>query len=382
MHVERNTNIRAGTDVWRERDVRRCASMQPKVRYVRCSDGYVAYTVLGDGPTDLVLIFADMTHLELGWREPGLARFLGRLADWSRLISCDKRGFGLSDRISTSATIEDRVDEISAVLNAVGSERAALFGIWEGGQMAMAFAAQHPERTAALVLYGSGPRNTAAPDYDLQYDRALTEGALLQLVEHWGDAAAVDLEILAPSRAADPAFRRWFAELQRLACSPGQYLESATWALDIDVRDMLPSIMAPTLVLHRTGDLFCPVANGRYLADHIPDAQFVELDGNDHLPFVGDTDAITDAVESFVTGRITRRRRAADVVPIALRRNGVTRREFEVLDLVASGATNTEIAEQLHISVRTVESHISSLLNKVGSESRAGLIAAGISTRS
>jgi pimeloyl-ACP methyl ester carboxylesterase/DNA-binding CsgD family transcriptional regulator len=355
--------------------------VQPEIHYVRCGDGYVAYSAIGDGATDLVVIFADLTHQELGWREPGVARFLGRLADWSRLICCDKRGFGLSDRITTGTTIADRVDEISAVLDDVGSERAALFGIWEGGQMAMAFAAAQPERTASLVLYGSGPRNTNAPDYDLLYDRGLAEAVLREGIKDWGNPDALDLSILAPSRADDPAFRRWYAELQRLGCSPGQYLESAIWALDIDVRDILPSIMAPTLVLHRLGDLFCPIANGRYLADHIPDARFVELEGDDHLPFVGDTNAITDAVESFVTGRISRRRRSADVVPIALRTNGVTRREFEVLDLVASGATNTEIAAQLHISVRTVESHVSSLLLKLQSDSRAGLIAAGISTR-
>jgi pimeloyl-ACP methyl ester carboxylesterase/DNA-binding CsgD family transcriptional regulator len=355
--------------------------VQPEIHYVRCGDGYVAYTATGDDPVDLVLIFADVSHVELGWREPGSARFRARLVDWARVITCDKRGFGLSDRISTDATIEDRVDEIGAVLDDIGSERAALFGIWEGGQMAMAFAAAHPERTTALVLYGSGPRNSNAPDYDLQYDRKLFEGAIVKQLEHWGDPDYVDLGLLAPSRADDPTFKRWYAELQRMSCSPGQYLESVRWALDIDVRYLLPSIMAPTLVLHRRGDLFCPIANGRYLADHIPDAHFVELDGNDHLPIVGDIDAITDAVESFVTGRITRRRRATDVVPTELRRTGVTRREFEVLDLVASGATNTYIAEQLHISVRTVESHISSLLLKLQSENRAGLIVAGISTR-
>jgi pimeloyl-ACP methyl ester carboxylesterase/DNA-binding CsgD family transcriptional regulator len=355
--------------------------MQPEVHYVRCGDGHVAYNVIGDGSTDLMLVFADLTHLELAWRDPPLARFLGRLVDWSRLISCDKRGFGLSDRISSGATIEDRVDELTTVLDAVDSERAAFFAIWEGGQMAIAFAAKYPERTASLVLYGSGARNTAAPDYDLQYDRTVHEAALQHQVEHWGDPAEAPLEILAPSRADDEAFRRWFGELQRLGCSPSQYLESARWAFDIDVRNLLPALCVPTLVLHRAGDLFCPIANGRYLAEHIPGARFVELDGNDHLPWVGDSDAITDAVEAFVTGRITRRRRAAHVVPIALRGNGVTRREFEVLDLIASGATNYEIAADLHISVRTVESHVSSLLAKLGSENRAGLIAAGISTR-
>jgi pimeloyl-ACP methyl ester carboxylesterase/DNA-binding CsgD family transcriptional regulator len=355
--------------------------MQPEVNYARCGDGYVAYTAIGDGPIDLFAIFADLTHLEHGWRDPGLARFLGRLADWSRLITCDKRGFGLSDRIAASATIDDRIDEISAVLDDIGSEQAALFGIWEGGQMAMAFAAAHPDRTSALVLYGSGPRNANAADYDLLYDRTVCEAALVAAVDHWGDPDAVDLRLLAPSRADDPAFRRHFAELQRLSCSPGQYLENFRWALDIDVRDLLPSIMAPTLVLHRRGDLFCPIANGRYLANHIPDAHFVELEGNDHFPFVGDIDAITDAVESFVTGRISRRRRNAEVIPAVLRQSGVTRREFEVLDLVASGATNTDIADQLHISIRTVESHISALLLKLQSDNRAGLIATGISTR-
>jgi pimeloyl-ACP methyl ester carboxylesterase/DNA-binding CsgD family transcriptional regulator len=357
--------------------------MQPAVNYARCGDGYVAYTAFGDGLTDLVLVFPDLTRVEHGWREPGMARFLGRLADWARVITCDKRGFGLSDPRTTHATIQDRVDEIGAVLDDIGSERAALFGIvLAGSQMAMAFAAAHPERTSALVLYGTAPRNTAAPDYDLlPYDRAFVEAAVRDQAEHWGDPDWLDLRLVAPSRADDPAFRRWFAEWQRLACSPGLFLESAIRALDVDVRDMLPSIMVPTLVLHRRGDLCCPAANGRYLADHIPDAQYVELEGDDHVPFVGDIDAITDAVESFVTGRIGRRRRAAEVVPIALRRDGVTRREFEVLDLVASGATNTHIAEQLHISVRTVESHISSLLMKLQSTSRAGLIATGISIR-
>jgi pimeloyl-ACP methyl ester carboxylesterase/DNA-binding CsgD family transcriptional regulator len=355
--------------------------VQPDIRYISCGDGHVAYSVLGDAPVDLVLIFADLTHLEFAWRDPALARFVGRLADWSRIISWDKRGFGLSDRIRAGATIDDRIEEVTTVLDAVECEQAAFFGVWEGGHMAIAYAAAHPERVTSLVLYASGARNSNAPGYDLQYDRTMLEAALLQQVEHWGDPDAVPLEVLAPSRVDDVAFRKWFAELQRLGCSPTQYLESATWALDVDVRDRLGAVRAPTLVLHRSGDLFCPVANGRYLAEHIPDAQFVELEGNDHLPFCGDSDAILDAVEAFVTGRITRRRRAAHVVPVALRGNGVTRREFEVLDLVASGATNTEIAQELHISVRTVESHVSSLLSKLSSESRAGLIAAGLSTR-
>ena len=356
--------------------------MLPEVRYVRCGDGYVAYQVVGDGPTDLLVIFADLTHIEHQWREPGNARFLGRLADAMRVIRFDKRGFGLSDPLTGHPTLGERMGEITAVLDAAGSERVALFGIWEGGHMAIRYASEHPERVSSLVLYGSGARNVWAPDYEFQPDRATREAGLLHFIEHWGDPADdLPIELLAPSKIDDPVFREWFAELQRLGCSPGQYLETATWALDVDVRDILASIVVPTLVIHRTGDRFCAVENGRYLAAHIPGAQLVELDGDDHLPMIGDSDAISDAIEAFVTGRITRRRRAAHVVPVRLRHHGVTRREFEVLDLVASGATNAEIAEDLHISVRTVESHISSLLTKLDSQNRAGLIAAGVSTR-
>jgi pimeloyl-ACP methyl ester carboxylesterase/DNA-binding CsgD family transcriptional regulator len=356
--------------------------MQPEVKYVSCGDGYLAYQVTGRGAVDLLAIFADLTHLEHAWRDPSAARFAGRLGDWSRLISFDKRGFGLSDPMTGRPTLAQRMIEIDTVLDEVGSEQAALFGVWEGGHMAMLYAAEHPERVSSLVLYASGARHTSAPGYELQPDRATREAGLLYSVEHWGDPDdELSISIVAPSRIDDHAFRRWFAELQRLGCSPGRYLETARWALDIDVRDVLPSISVPTLVLHRTGDQFCPIGNGRYLAEHIPDAQFVELEGDDHLPITGDSDAIADAVEAFVTGRISRQRRASHVVPAVLRERGVTRREFEVLDLIASGATNTDIAEQLVISVRTVESHVSSLLNKLGSESRAGLIAAGIATK-
>jgi pimeloyl-ACP methyl ester carboxylesterase/DNA-binding CsgD family transcriptional regulator len=358
--------------------------MPPEVRYVSCGDGgYVAYQVIGQGPPDLLAVFADVTHLEHEWREPTHARFLGRLADMARLIRFDKRGFGLSDPLTGHPPLSERMVEITAVLDAVGTERVALFGLGEGGFMAMRYAFEYPERVSSLVLYGSAARHTAAPDYHLQLDRATSEAGLLHLVDHWGDPSNdFPFWLIAPSKLTDPAFRARAAELTRLSCSPGQYLETASWYLDIDVRDILPSIRVPTLVLHRTGDRLHPIANGRYLADHIPGAQFVELDGNDHLPNLGDSDAITDAIEAFVTGRISRRRRAAHVVPVALRDAGVTRREFEVLDLIASGATNTAIAEELHISVRTVESHISSLFTKLGSDNRAALIATGVAIRS
>ena len=356
--------------------------MLPEIRYASCGDGYVAYQVVGEGPPDLLIMFAYLTHLEHGWREPGSARFLGRLADIARVTRFDVRGFGLSDPLPDRPTLSERMGEITAVLDAVGTERVALLGLWEGGHMAMRYAYEHPERVSALMLYSCAARFTSAPDYDLQPDRATIEAAYLSVVEHWGDATYdPPIRVLAPSKLDDRAFREWFAELQRLGCSPGRWLENARWSLDVDVRDILHSIEVPTLVLHRIGNRFCRVANGKYLADHIPGAQFVELDGDDDLPGVGDMDALADAIEAFLTGRISRRRRASHVVPVALRAAGVTRREFEVLDLIASGATNMAIAAELHISVRTVESHVSSLFIKLDSDNRAALIATGVAIR-
>jgi pimeloyl-ACP methyl ester carboxylesterase/DNA-binding CsgD family transcriptional regulator len=357
--------------------------MLPKIRYASCGDGYVAYQAIGEGPPDLLVMFAYLTHIEHAWREPNSARFLGRLADMARVIRFDIRGFGLSDPLRGQPSLSERMGEITAVLDDVDAERVALLGLWEGAHLAIRYAFEFPERISALVVYASAARLTSTSDYDLQLDRATTEAALLDLVAHWGDASYdIPFQLLAPSKLEDTAFREWFAELQRLGCSPGRYLENARWALDVDVRDILHAIEVPTLVLHRTGDLLCPIANGKYIADRIPGAQFVELDGDDHLPMVGDSDAIADAIEAFLTGRISRRRRASHVVPVGLRDVGVTRREFEVLDLVASGATNTAIADELHISVRTVESHISSLFIKLGSDNRAGLIATGVAIRS
>jgi pimeloyl-ACP methyl ester carboxylesterase/DNA-binding CsgD family transcriptional regulator len=357
-------------------------AMLPEIRYAKSGDGYVAYQTIGDRPTDLLVLFAYLTHLEHAWSDPNSARFLGRLADIARVTRFDVRGFGLSDPLNGKPDLSERMGEITAVLDAVGIERVALAGLWEGGHMAMQYAFENPERVSSLILYASAARLTAAPDYEFQMDHESAEAALLMLVEHWGDASFdLPYHLLAPSMIDDHVFRKSFAELQRLGCSPGRWLENARWSLDVDVRNILPLITVPTLVLHRKGDLLCPIANGRYVAEHIPGAQLVELDGDDHLPMVGDVEAIADAIEAFLTGRISRRRRASHVVPAALREAGVTRREFEVLDLVASGAANTAIAEELHISVRTVESHISSLFSKLGSDNRAGLIATGVAIR-
>ena len=240
--------------------------------------------------------------------------------------------------------------------------------------MAMRYAFEHPERVSALVLYASGARNVSAPDYDLQIDRATVRSGPTALRRALGrprrrpPVSDPRTEQGRRPRVSGMVCRVATAELQPRQVSRNRDVGPRRRRPRHPERDQRPDAGATP---HRRHVL--PVANGRYLADHIPGAQFVELDGNDHLPFVGDSDAIADAIEAFVAGRITRRRRATHVVPVSLRQHGVTRREFEVLDLVASGATNQAIADDLHISVRTVESHISSLFTKLGSDNRAAL---------
>jgi class 3 adenylate cyclase len=235
------------------------------------------------------------------WQDPSLAHFLERLTSFSRLILIDKRGTGLSDPVSLDRlpTLEQRVDDVRAVMDAVGSDRAALLGISEGGPMNILFAATYPERTAALVLYGSFARLMRDEDYPFGLPPDAIERTWPSIAEDWGRAAA--LELLAPSRAQDDQLRAWWARYQRLSASPGAAVGLLRMAAGIDVRPILPVIRVPTLVLHRRERFVLP-ANGRYLAEHIPGARFVELPGDDHLYFVGENDALADEIEEFLTG--------------------------------------------------------------------------------
>ncbi|TQN42090.1 class 3 adenylate cyclase [Blastococcus colisei] len=274
--------------------------MPPRTRYARSGDLAIAYQVVdGDGP-DLVLVPGFVSHLDWGWQEPTLRRFLERLSGFSRLILFDKRGTGLSDPVAGSATLEERVDDLTAVLDAVGSQEAALLGVSEGGAMAMLFAAQHPDRTKALVLYGASPRLTAAPGYPHGADEAGMMRLLNGLVERWGEGVA--LSAWAPSRADDPGLRAWWAGLQRMGASPGMARRLFAVYPIADVRGILAAIHVPTLVLQRRGDHLLRPEIGRYLAAHIPDAGFVELEGEDHLFFVGDTDQLLAEIQEFLTG--------------------------------------------------------------------------------
>jgi pimeloyl-ACP methyl ester carboxylesterase len=272
----------------------------PRIRYARSGDLSIAYEVRGDGDLDLLLAIGFVSHLEWVRHEPGSQRFRDRLASFSRLLSYDKRGTGLSDPVAAVGTLEERADDLLAVMDAAGSRQAAVMGISEGASIAAIFAAQHPERTRALVLYGATPRPMAAPDFPQGFDPLALTRMLDSLVEEWGEGTAVSF--LAPGRAHDPAFVSWLAGLERIGASPGMARQFFEVWVHSDIRDILGSIRAPTLVLHRRGDRLIPFEAGRYLAAHIPGARFVELEGDDHLPIVGDTEPLLAEVQEFLTG--------------------------------------------------------------------------------
>jgi pimeloyl-ACP methyl ester carboxylesterase len=275
----------------------------PPTQYAKSGDTSIAYQVIGEGPADLVLILGFATHLELQWESPPLARFLERISSFSRLIIFDKPGTGLSDPVTQAPTLEDRVDHVRAVMDAAGSERAALFGISEGGPMSVLFAATHPDRVTALVLHGAMGRTTEAPDYPWGSPaEALRESAEEFIVPHWGQNAEGMVELFAPSLADDPEAAEFTARMERTAASPAMIEQLFEMFLDIDVRAILPTIHVPTLVIHRRGDRVVNWRAGKELADQIPGARYVELPGIDHLPWAGDSEAVLGEVEEFLTG--------------------------------------------------------------------------------
>jgi len=277
--------------------------MTPETRYARAGDVHIAYQVVGDGPVDLVYVPPQLQQVEHLWAEPRIAAFFERLARFSRLILFDRRGTGLSDPISSTTTLEDQMEDVTAVLDAVGSEQAAVFAQAEGAAMAALYAATHPERTRALILYAGMVRMTGAPGYEWPGTSQERERRMAEIFAAWGTGER--LAVIAPSMADDPAMRRWFARLERLAASPGQLRLLFDIAGETDVRDVLPSIAVPTLVMHRREDLAIDVGHSRYVAAHIPGARYVELEGRDNLLVVGDSDRILAEVERFLTGTHT-----------------------------------------------------------------------------
>ena len=274
----------------------------PETHYARSGELNIAYQVIGDGPLDLVFVMGWVSHLEYFWKEPSFARFLRRLASFSRLILFDKRGTGLSDRVPLNElpTLEQRMDDVRAVMDAVGSDRAALCGVSEGGPMCSLFAATYPEKTVALVMLGTYAKRIWDPEYPWAPKPEDRREFLEELQHAWG--GPVGLAERAPSVAHDPHFSEWWATYLRMGASPGAAVALTRMNAEIDVRHVLPTIRVPTLIIHRSGDQCLKIEEGRYVASRIPGAKLVELPGADHLPFVGDQEEITDAIEHFLTG--------------------------------------------------------------------------------
>jgi pimeloyl-ACP methyl ester carboxylesterase/DNA-binding CsgD family transcriptional regulator len=273
--------------------------MRHETRYAKSGDIHIAYQIVGDGPLDLVFVMGWVSHLDYLWDGPS-AHFLNRLASFSRLILFDKRGTGLSDRFAELPTIEQRMDDVRAVMDAAGVRRAALLGISEGGAMCTVFAATYPERTSALILYGAYAKRTRTPDYPWAPTVEQRNENLQRIEQEWG--GPVNLHALAPSAAGDERFRQWWATYLQRSASPGAAVALSRMNSQIDIRYILPTIRVPTLILHRSGDENIPVGGSRYMAEQIPGARLVELPGIDHLVFAGDQEDVLGEIEQFLTG--------------------------------------------------------------------------------
>ena len=276
----------------------------PQTRYAKSGDVNIAYQVVGDGPFDLVYVPGFVSNIELMWEEPDYAGFLERLASFSRLILFDKRGTGLSDPVPPEElpTLEQRMDDVRAVMDAVGSERAALLGHSEGGNMCVLFTATYPERTAALVLVGCYAKRIRSDDYPWAPTLEERMAQIEETERTWGAPDPASELGLAPSKGGDAAFERWLGRYWRQSASPKAAAVLLGMNSMIDVRAVLPSIAIPTLLLYRTHDADVMVEEGRYIASRIPGSRLVELPGADHLMWTGDSDAMLDEIEAFLTG--------------------------------------------------------------------------------
>ena len=343
------------------------AGVGPATRYARSGQVHVAYQVLGAGPPNLVLVPGFVSHVEAAWDWPYLARFLHRLGSFSQLIVFDKRGTGLSDPMKRPPTLPERVDDIRAVMDAVGVERAHLFGVSEGGALSIAFAAQHPHRVESLILYGSYPRKVATADYPWGVSRETVASFLDRFDEAWASGAWWD--IVNPDLSPDPDTQRWWARYLRAGASPSMARDLMLMNARIDVRDLLPAIHSPTLVLHRRDDRWVEVGNGHYLAAHVAGAKFVELSGADHRPWVEDADAVLDQVQVAIRSTLRRPRHANSSLGV----QALSRREHEIVRLAVAGQSNPTIARHLFLSERTIETHLRNAYTKLDVNSRLEL---------
>jgi len=276
--------------------------MRPETGYARSGDLSVAYQVVGKGPFDLVLVHGWVSNIDLQWDEPHLATFLRRLASFARLITFDKRGTGLSDRVSVNElpTLEDRMDDLRAVMDAVGSDQAALFGFSEGGSMCLLFAATHPERVRAVLTFGSYAKRIWSPDYPWAPTPENREIQYAETQATWGKA--IDMETIFPSMVGDVAFRQWIGSYFRASASPAAAVALLRMNTQADIRSVLPTVRVPALIMNRIEDGDVKSDEARFIASKIPGARLKLFPGADHVPWVGNTEDILGEIEEFLTG--------------------------------------------------------------------------------
>jgi DNA-binding SARP family transcriptional activator/pimeloyl-ACP methyl ester carboxylesterase len=277
--------------------------MRRTTRYAQNGTAYLAYQTVGAGDSDLLVVGGFISHIEQIWEEPDLADFFEQLSRTARVILYDKRGIGLSDRVGTKPSLVEHTDDALAIMHAVGSARCVVLAVSDGAPIAIRLAAQHPEQIAGIVIYGGQPKGVQGADYPWGLTPAQYQRWIAKLVGGWG--GPVNLEYFAPSRAQEPHLRHWWAQMQRLASSPSAAQSILEAMRDIDVRPLLGQIRVPTLILHRRGDRCVPVEAGRYLATHIPGARYVELPGDDHWWWVGQTEYMLDEINNFVEEQAT-----------------------------------------------------------------------------
>jgi DNA-binding SARP family transcriptional activator/pimeloyl-ACP methyl ester carboxylesterase len=282
-----------------KREIKQAVSFhRPEVKFVASRDVHIAYVEMGEGPPDILLISGFISHMEYIWELKEIQLFFDQLSSFSRVIFFDRRGVGLSDRIGYAPTLEDTLEDIQAVMRATGSKHPVLFGYLEGGPTSMLFTATYPQKVSGLILYGTRAKWTRSDNYPWTLTREQYDRWLQNLCENWGET--LDLDTYAPDRVHDATLQNWWAKLMRLASSPGSIKAVLEVMRDIDVRDILPTIQTPTLIMQRRGDRAIRVGAGRHLAGQIPGAQYVELDGQDHWFFMGDSQSIIGEIQSFI----------------------------------------------------------------------------------
>jgi pimeloyl-ACP methyl ester carboxylesterase/DNA-binding CsgD family transcriptional regulator len=355
--------------------------LRPAVSYACADDGAaIAYSTVGEGPVPIVVVAPLIGQLEIAWEEPAFEQLVSRLAVGTTVVLFDRRGSGLSDHAIGSVDEFDLpvlAGDVRAVLHACGFGRAVVLGISLGGMVAVQFAADHPEATSALVVMASTARTTKDDDYDLGMDIDDVDAWVDRAVAHWGTGASVEVD--GPTMSGDARYRAWAARLERHTVSPGDFAEAVRASLRYDVRPLLSSVRAPTLILHRRDDRAVPVANGHYLARRIPRAVLVELEGVEHTYFLGNQAGMIEAIRSFIDTQI-----ANGAVRAAVRRaertgayrygwSALTPAEREVARLVAKGLTNAQVADRLGISRFTVDGRLRRVYTKLAVSTRVEL---------